>query len=69
MAFNFSKKGSVDLLWGGIWKTEFDKGVLLKAFCFFGNSKKIFESLFMASLQAFLVKLHIIDLSRSVKMK
>ena len=33
---------SLDLAWVRIWKTEFDSGVLLKAFYSFGNFKKIF---------------------------
>ena len=43
IVFNFSKKDpSQDLLRVGVLKMEFVKGILLKAFCSFGNSRKFF---------------------------
>ena len=64
MVFNFSKKDSmtgfalIRNLKNGVWLSCFAAGVLL----FWELQEKIIESPFIANLQAFLVKLHIIEL-------
>ena len=51
MVFNFSKKDSITRL--AMRKTQFDYGVLLKAFYSFVISRKFLKSLFIASSQLF----------------
>ena len=61
MVFNFSKKDSITGLAlsrnmkNGVWQRSFAEGVLF----FWELQGKIFEFLFIANLQAFLVKMHI----------